>query len=89
MRLIDDYARTQFEDAVYSICDTATASKVMVAFDTLPGQGCVVVTKEQLSKIKKRLWSESDDVLGNDMIDICDAFDIVCKEIGVNWDEIG
>lgn len=88
MRLIDDYTKTQFEDAVYSICDTATASKIMVAFDTLPCQCCFVVTKEQLDKIKKRFWNESDDVLGNDMIEIYDAFDIVCKEIGVDYNEI-
>lgn len=42
----------------------------------------VFVTEEQLKKIKGEFWNESSDVLGNDMIEIDEAYGIVCKCIG-------
>lgn len=46
------------------------------------GKSGVFVTEEQLKKIKGEFWNESSDVLGNDMIGIDDAYDIVCRCIG-------
>ena len=82
--MIDQITRQQFEDEVYLICgeDRQTASRIMVAFDTLRGKPGVLVTEEQLKQIRKEFWSSSDDVLGNDMIEIDEAYDIVRECIG-------
>lgn len=42
----------------------------------------VFVTEEQLKQIRKMFWVSSEDVLGNDMIEIDEAYGIVCKCIG-------
>lgn len=82
--MIDQITRQQFEDEVYLICgeDKKTASRIMVAFDTLRGKRGVLVTEEQLKQIKGKLWNASDDILGNDMIEINEAYGIVCECIG-------
>ena len=82
--MIDQMTRQQFEDEVYLICgeDRRTASRIMVAFDTLRGERGVLVTEEQLKQIRKKFWSSSDDILGNDMIEIDEAYDIVRECIG-------
>ena len=82
--MIDQITRQQFEDEVYLICgeDRQTASRIMVAFDTLRGERGVLVTEEQLKQIRKKFWTSSDDVLGNDMIEINEAYDIVRECIG-------
>ena len=82
--MIDQITRQQFEDEVYLICgeDRQTASRIMVAFDTLRGERGVLVTEEQLKQIRKKFWSSSDDVLGNDMIEIDEAYGIVREYIG-------
>lgn len=82
--MIDQITRQQFEDEVYLICgeDKKTASRIMVAFDTLRGEGGVLVTEEQLKQIKGKFWNASDDILGNDMIEINEAYDIVRGCIG-------
>ena len=69
---------------VYLICgeDKKTASRIMTAFDTLRGKPGVLVTEEQLKQIRKKFWSSSDDVLGNDMIEIDEAYGIVRECIG-------
>lgn len=54
----------------------------MTAFDTLRGKPGVLVTEEQLKQIRKEFWSSSDDVLGNDMIEIDEAYSIVREYIG-------
>ena len=54
----------------------------MTAFDTLHGKPGVLVTEEQLKQIRKRFWNSSDDVLGNDMIEIDEAYGIVRECIG-------
>lgn len=79
--MIDQITRQQFEDEVYLICgeDKKTASRIMVAFDTLRGERGVLVTEEQLKQIRKKFWDSSDDILGNDMIEIDEAYGIVCK----------
>mgnify|MGYP000183735759 CR=1 FL=1 len=46
------------------------------------GERGILVTEEQLKKIKGEFWNESSDVLGNDMIEIDEAYDIVCRCIG-------
>lgn len=46
------------------------------------GERGILVTEEQLKKIKGEFWNESSDVLGNDMIEIDEAYGIVCKCIG-------
>lgn len=46
------------------------------------GESGVFVTEGQLKKIKGEFWNESSDVLGNDMIEIDEAYGIVCKCIG-------
>lgn len=82
--MIDQITRQQFEDEVYLICgeDRQTASRIMVAFDTLRGKRGVLVTEEQLKQIRRRFWGSSDNVLGNDMIEIDEAYGIVCECIG-------
>ena len=82
--MIDQITRQQFEDEVCLICgeDRQTASRIMVAFDTLRGERGVLVTEEQLKQIKGEFWNASDDILGNDMIEIDEAYGIVCKCIG-------
>lgn len=82
--MIDQITRQQFEDEVYLICgeDRQTASRIMVAFDTLRGERGVLVTEEQLKQIKGKFWNASDDILGNDMIEIDEAYGIVCECIG-------
>lgn len=82
--MIDQITRQQFEDEVYLICgeDKKTASRIMVAFDTLRGERGVLVTEEQLKQIRKKFWGSSDNVLGNDMIEIDEAYGIVCECIG-------
>lgn len=82
--MIDQITRQQFEDEVYLICgeDRQTASRIMVAFDTLRGERGVLVTEEQLKQIKGEFWNASDDILGNDMIEIDEAYDIVRECIG-------
>lgn len=82
--MIDQITRQQFEDEVYLICDEdrQTASRIMVAFDTLRGERGVLVTEEQLKQIRKEFWGSSDNVLGNDMIEINEAYGIVCGCIG-------
>ena len=82
--MIDQITRQQFEDEVYLICgeDRQTASRIMVAFDTLRGKPGVLVTEEQLKQIKGKFWNASDDILGNDMIEIDEAYDIVRECIG-------
>ena len=82
--MIDQITRQQFEDEVYLICgeDRQTASRIMVAFDTLRGERGVLVTEEQLKQIKGKFWNASDDILGNDMIEIDEAYDIVRECIG-------
>ena len=82
--MIDQMTRQQFEDEVYLICgeDRQTASRIMVAFDTLRGERGVLVTEEQLKQIKGKFWNASDDILGNDMIEIDEAYGIVCECIG-------
>ena len=82
--MIDQITRQQFEDEVYLICgeDRQTASRIMVAFDTLRGERGVLVTEEQLKQIKGEFWNASDDILGNDMIEIDEAYGIVCECIG-------
>lgn len=82
--MIDQMTRQQFEDEVYLICgeDRQTASRIMVAFDTLRGKPGVLVTEEQLKQIKGEFWNASDDILGNDMIEIDEAYDIVRECIG-------
>ena len=54
----------------------------MTAFDTLRGKPGVLVTEEQLKQIRRKLWNESSDVLGNDMIEIDEAYGIVRECIG-------
>jgi hypothetical protein len=82
--MIDAETRQQFEDEVYLICgeDKKTASRIMTAFDTLRGKPGVLVTEEQLKQIRKEFWGSSDDVLGNDMIEINEAYGIVRECIG-------
>lgn len=82
--MIDTETRQQFEDEVYLICgeDKKTASRIMTAFDTLRGNPGVLVTEEQLKQIKKQFWQESGDVLGDDMIEINEAYSIVRECIG-------
>lgn len=82
--MIDEETRRQFEDEVHLICgeDKKTASRIMTAFDTLRGKPGVLVTGEQLKQIRKKFWSSSDDVLGNDMIEIDEAYGIVRECIG-------
>ena len=82
--MIDEETRQQFEDEVYLICGEAkkTASKIMTAFDTLRGKPGVLVTEEQLKQLRRRFWGSSDNVLGNDMIEIYEAYSIVCECIG-------
>lgn len=82
--MIDQITRQQFEDEVYLICgeDKKTASRIMVAFDTLRGERGVLVTEEQLKQIRKKFWDSSDDVLGNEMIEIDEAYRIVRECIG-------
>lgn len=82
--MIDQMTRQQFEDEVHLICgeDRQTASRIMVAFDTLRGERGVLVTEEQLKQIKGKFWNASDDILGNDMIEIDEAYDIVRECIG-------
>ena len=83
--IIDQITRQQFEDEVYFICgeDKKTASRIMMAFDTLRGEPrALAVTEEQLKQIKRKFWGSSDDVLGNDMIEIDEAYGIVCECIG-------
>lgn len=82
--MIDQITRQQFEDEVYLICgeDKKTASRIMVAFDTLRGERGVLVTEEQLKQIRKKFWGSSDDVLGNEMIEIDEAYRIVRECIG-------
>lgn len=82
--MIDEETRQQFEDDVYLICgeDKKTASKIMTAFDTLRGEPGVLVTEEQLKQIRRGFWCSSDNVLGNDMIEIDEAYHIVCECIG-------
>ena len=82
--MIDQITRQQFEDEVYLICgeDRQTASRIMVAFDTLRGERGVLVTEEQLKQIRRGFWGSSDDVLGNEMIEIDEAYDIVRECIG-------
>lgn len=46
------------------------------------GERGILVTEEQLKQIRKEFWSSSDDVLGNDMIEIDEAYGIVCECIG-------
>lgn len=58
------------------------ASRIMTAFDTLRGKPGVLVTEEQLKQIRKKFWSSSDNVLGNDMIEIDEAYGIVRECIG-------
>lgn len=38
--------------------------------------------QQQLKQIKRKFWGSSDDVLGNDMIEIGEAYGIVCECIG-------
>ena len=83
--IIDQITRQQFENEVYLICgeDRRTASRIMMAFDTLRGEtSALAVTEEQLKQIKRKFWGSSDDVLGNDMIEIDEAYGIVCECIG-------
>ena len=83
--IIDQITRQQFEDEVYLICgeDRRTASRIMMVFDTLCGEPrALAVTEEQLKQIKRKFWGSSDDVLGNDMIEIDEAYGIVCECIG-------
>lgn len=82
--MVDEETRNQFEDEVYLICgeDKKTASKIMTAFDTLRGKPGVLVTEEQLKQIRRGFWGSSDNVLGNDMIEIHEAYGIVCECIG-------
>ena len=54
----------------------------MTAFDTLRGKPGVLVTEKQLKQIKRGFWGSSDDVLGNDMIEIDEAYGIVRECIG-------
>lgn len=54
----------------------------MTAFDTLRGKPGVLVTEEQLKQIRKEFWGSSDDVLGNEMIEIDEAYGIVRECIG-------
>lgn len=54
----------------------------MTAFDTLRGKPGVLVTEEQLEQIRKKFWNSSDNVLGNDMIEIDEAYGIVRECIG-------
>ena len=83
--IIAQITRQQFENEVYLICgeDRRTASRIMMAFDTLRGAPrALAVTEEQLKQIKRKFWGSSDDVLGNDMIEIDEAYGIVCECIG-------
>ena len=82
--MIDQITRQQFEDEVYLICgeDKKTASRIMVAFDTLRGERGVLVTEDQLKQIRSGFWGSSDDVLGNEMIEIDEAYGIVRECIG-------
>ena len=83
--IIDQITRQQFENEVYLICgeDRRTASRIMMAFDALRGEPrALAVTEEQLKQIKRQFWGSSDDVLGNDMIEIDEAYGIVCECIG-------
>lgn len=41
-----------------------------------------LVTEEQLKQIRRGFWGSSDNVLGNDMIEIDEAYSIVCECIG-------
>ena len=87
--IIDQITRQQFEDEIYLICgeDRRTASRIMMAFDTLRGEPrALAVTEEQLKQIKRKFWNFSDDVLGNDMIEIDEAYGIVCECIGYEED---
>lgn len=87
--IIDQITRQQFENEVYLICgeDRRTASRIMMAFDTLRGEPrALAVTEEQLKQIKRKFWNFSDDVLGNDMIEIDEAYGIVCECIGYEED---
>lgn len=84
MEMIDTETRQQFEDEVYLICgdDKKTASRIMVAFDTLRGKHGIMITEEQLKHIKAEFWNESGDVLGDAMIEINEAYSIVRECIG-------
>lgn len=46
------------------------------------GERSVLVTEEQLKQIRKMFWGSSEDVLGNDMIEIHEAYGIVRECIG-------
>ena len=82
--MIDEETRQQFEDEVYLICgeDKKMVSRIMTAFDTLRGKSSVLVTEEQLKQIRRGFWASSEDVIGNDMIEIDEAYGIVCECIG-------
>lgn len=82
--MIDEETRRQLEDEVYLICgeDKKTASKIMTAFDTLRGKPGVLVTEEQLKQIRRGFWGSSDYILGNEMIEINEAYGIVRECIG-------
>nr|DAG57628.1 MAG TPA: hypothetical protein [Caudoviricetes sp.] len=82
--MIDTETRQQFEDEVYLICgdDKKTASRIMIAFDTLRGKYGIMITEEQLKHIKNEFWNESGEVLGDDMIEIHEAYGIVLHCIG-------
>ncbi len=45
-----------------------------------------LICEEQLKQIKRKFWGSSDDVLGNDMIEIGEAYGIVCECIGYEED---
>lgn len=46
------------------------------------GERGVFVTEEQIKQISRMFWGASEDVLGNDMIEIDEAYGIVCECIG-------
>mgnify|MGYP000033078635 FL=1 len=80
--------RKQFEAKVGTAAGSV-AENLLNAFDedvlTAKAQadtGSAEVTEEQLKQIKRQFWGSSDDVLGNDMIEIDEAYGIVCECIG-------
>ncbi len=79
-----------YEDIFGDSSELATKLKALISekHTSAPNVTGNLVTEEKLSKIKMRLFCESDNVSGNDMIDIDDAFKIICQEIGVDSDEI-
>mgnify|MGYP004652321429 CR=1 FL=1 len=63
--------------------DYSAKTVAIIAWNRRPcAKPGVLVTEEQLEQIRKKFWSYSDAFLGNDMIEINEAYGIVCECIG-------